>query len=129
MASLSETKKVFDKVFSEYIRKRDAQLGCISCGAKNGWKYSQAGHYISRSHMSVRYDEQNVNLQCMPCNIYKHGNMDEYAIALISKYGKNILFDLHKRKYPTKKWTTKEMESKIKHYQKEIEKLNKKYSY
>ncbi|MDD3404947.1 MAG: recombination protein NinG [Paludibacteraceae bacterium] len=57
--------KQLDCIFSEYIRLRDANRGgyvsCISCGARISWKNSDAGHYVPRGNMSLRFDEKNVN--------------------------------------------------------------------
>lgn len=69
----------------------------------------QAGHYVSRTHMSLFLDEINVNCQCVGCNMFKHGNLDEYAIALKKKYGDDILEWLHGRKQEIKKYSIPEL--------------------
>jgi len=40
--------KQLDKVFSEYIRKRDDGKGCVTCGIKKPWQEMQACHSFSR---------------------------------------------------------------------------------
>ena len=84
-----------DEVFSEYIRLRDAdQYGmvrCISCGKRMRWTECDAGHYVSRSHMCLRYDEKNVNEQCRECNRFKSGNPEGYERGLRIKYGRFVL--------------------------------------
>ena len=94
---ISKLKKEADTLFSEYIRKRDKGI-CFTCGNKKRWRRQQAGHYVSRSWNKLRFDERNVNCQCMACNIWKKGNMDEYALNLIKKHGVFILELLHKDK-------------------------------
>jgi len=71
-----------DKVFSEYIRKRYAKNGiaeCVTCGKKDHWKNLQAGHFMSRKHYATRWDEDNVEVQCMACNVYRYG--EQYLFA------------------------------------------------
>ena len=71
-----------DKVFSEYIRKRYAKNGiaeCVTCGKKDHWKNLQAGHFMSRKHYATRWDEENVEVQCMACNVYRYG--EQYLFA------------------------------------------------
>jgi len=110
-----DLKKELDTIFSIYIRMRDNGV-CITCGSKTFWKYQQNGHYVSRAVLSLRFDEQNCNTQCPACNVFKHGNMDEYALALQKKYGKDILNKLHKKKYQVVKLTPEWYEQKIKYY-------------
>ena len=59
-------------VFNKWVRNRDKHFGCISCGAE----VQHAGHYFSQGHYSaLRYDESNVNGQCLRCNNFLHGNL------------------------------------------------------
>lgn len=94
--------------FSKFIRQRGESV-CFTCGVKRHWKDMQAGHYVSRTHMSLFLDEINVQIQCAPCNIWKKGNLDEYAIALKKKYGDDILEWLHGRKQEIKKYSIPEL--------------------
>jgi hypothetical protein len=99
--SQKSLKKELDAVFSQYIRLKDAVDGiatCVTCGVKKPWKEMQAGHYISRKHLSTRWDEVNVHCQCVGCNIFKKGAMDEYARFMIKKYGQGVLDDLAEKK-------------------------------
>lgn len=50
--------KLADKIFSEYIRKRDKGV-CYTCGKVQDWKKCDNGHYIRRGIMQFRYDEIN----------------------------------------------------------------------
>ena len=72
------------KVFNEWIRERDKDKGCISCGAS----IDHAGHYFSAGHYSaLRFNEMNVNGQCLRCNNFLHGNLINYRKGLVKKYG------------------------------------------
>jgi hypothetical protein len=104
-----------DAVFSRYIRARDKGV-CFTCNVKKPINEMQAGHYVSRSYKSLRWDERNVNCQCLPCNVFKHGNLDAYALKLIAKYGPNILYELQIQKQRIVRHTRAELEALIQHY-------------
>lgn len=75
------------KIFNEYIRLRDAEKPCISCGRLTGAKMN-AGHYRNvADHPQLRFNEYNVHLQCEHCNRYKRGNIENYRKALLLKIG------------------------------------------
>jgi hypothetical protein len=99
----AKLKKELWKLFSEYIRRKDADengnVKCFTCSKVNPWKMMHAGHYIRASAgLSTYFDEQNVNVQDYACNIWRDGNSDEYALALQRKYGEDILNELNRRK-------------------------------
>ncbi len=53
-----------------------------------GW---DNGHFVGRSNEIVRFEEENVNLQCKyHCNKMKNGNRDKYRVALKLKYGDEV---------------------------------------
>ena len=85
-----------DKVFSLFIRKRDAENGgnCISCGKWFPYEELDAGHFISRNCLQLRYDERNVNAQCRLCNRFRNGEQALYAKGLDTKYGKGTSDEL-----------------------------------
>lgn len=119
--ALADYKKELDMWFSIYIRMRDNGV-CFTCGSKTFWKYQQNGHYVSRAVLSLRWDERNCNCQCPSCNVFKHGNMDEYALALQRKHGKDILEKLNKEKYKIVKLTPDWYEQKINYYKTWVQK-------
>ncbi len=83
----TEYLKELETAFNAYIRERDKNLPCISCGATSGFRPT-AGHYFPTTHGSVRFHEDNVNMQCwFNCNKNKHGNLAEYLPNLIKKIG------------------------------------------
>jgi hypothetical protein len=84
---------ILDRVFSEYIRLRDSNsfgnCNCITCGRYGSWKYAMdAGHFISRNHLSTRFNEKNCAAQCLNCNRFSSGKQYEFGIAIDKKYGK-----------------------------------------
>ena len=116
-----------DRIFSEYIRLRDSDIHgygrCISCGKIVYWKDADAGHYVNRRHMSLRYDECNVNLQCRSCNRFSEGNMIGYHYGLVRKYGESVVDYLNIKKYNTCKMGLTEYITLIKYYQEKIKEL------
>ena len=128
-SSISSLKTKLDRVFSEFIRLRDADKNgycrCISCGKLVHWKDCDAGHYVNRKHMSLRYDEMNVNAQCRACNRFDEGNMLGYNRGLVKKYGAlvNIISYLEIKKGNTCKMGVFEYEVLIKDYQKKVKEL------
>lgn len=74
--------KKLDAIFSEYIRRRYARneiATCVTCGKKDHWKKLQAGHFMSRKHYATRWDEDNVEVQCSACNVFRYG--EQYLFA------------------------------------------------
>jgi len=73
---------------NKYIRLRDKDLPCISCGTTKDVQFA-AGHWKSiGSHPELRFHFFNINLQCnRKCNLGKSGNAAEYRLGLIKKIG------------------------------------------
>lgn len=117
-------KEKADKLFSEYIRRKnsiDGKTTCFTCGSVAPWKEQQCGHFISRVHLSTRWDEENVRVQCFPCNVWRRGNYSEFAKNLVRDEGPEILEKLSKKRAQTKKMG-------IGDYRELIESLKKKIS-
>ena len=81
--------KKLDKVFSEYIRRRDADdngyVKCCTCPTVSHWKEMDCGHYYRRSFMSIRWDEMNAHDQCKNCNRLGDGENFKYQLFMIRK--------------------------------------------
>ena len=73
--------------FNAFIRERDSDQPCISCGRFHGGQY-HAGHYLSvGARPELRFEETNVHKQCAPCNTHLSGNAVLYRLALLHKIG------------------------------------------
>lgn len=117
----SQLIKKLDKVFSDYIREKDAIDGmatCITCGDTKEWKYQQNGHYMSRGNYATRWDETNCHVQCAACNVFKKGNYTEYAIYMINRYGAEKLTELKEKAKAGRKFTSVELQEMIEKYTK-----------
>lgn len=122
--SFSALKKILDKLFSEYIRRR-GKGKCFICKCVKHWKQQQAGHYIPRRHMQFRYDEKNVNCNCVRCNVMLHGNMIAYREEMVKTYGKEWVEVMEAERHKPFKLYTSDLITQISYYKQEIEKLNK----
>ena len=125
MASKTLVKKL-DKVFSEYIRLRDSKDGyfiCCSCGEYKPYEQADAGHFINRKWMSVRWNETNVNAQCRYCNRFDEGNGVGYTRFMQKKHGDSHIDYLFGIKREPSKWHDFELELLIKEYKEKVKKL------
>ena len=79
------------KVFSEWVRRKDADEGgterCYTCGALFHWKQLQCGHAIPGRHHAVLLDEEICRPQCPVCNVWRGGNYHIFATKLIKENG------------------------------------------
>jgi gamma-glutamylcyclotransferase (GGCT)/AIG2-like uncharacterized protein YtfP len=79
-------------VFNRWIRNRDKDQPCISCGR---YVTLQAGHFYSAGHYpGLRFDPDNVHGQCLRCNMYLSGNLIEYQNGLLGRIGEQRLAKL-----------------------------------
>lgn len=73
--------------FNKFIRLRDLNEPCISCGRFHKGQY-HAGHYRTRgANPELAFEELNCHKQCAPCNNHLSGNLVNYRINLIEKIG------------------------------------------
>lgn len=118
--SLSALERKLDGIFSEYIRRRDADEGgtvrCVTCPRLLFWRDAHAGHFIKRQHRSVRWDERNVASQCPSDNVFKGGCQDEFAAHIIKKYGHEVFDELMSKKHEVCKYTRDDLERLIADY-------------
>lgn len=118
---LASLKKKLDGLFCRFIRLRDIEKGCISCGKRvafgGAW---HAGHYYPRSvsYASLYFDEMNVHGQCSHCNTFLEGNKQGYREGLIKRYGESILEHLEIKKTFRTRWGVFEYETLIERYKK-----------
>jgi hypothetical protein len=129
MKKLTRSKliKKLDNVFSQYIRRKDSIDGiskCISCGVKRNWKELQCGHFMSRSHYSTRWEILNVGVQCISCNIFKHGQQYLFSKYLDKTYGEGTSNELLLKSQTLGKFTTKEIEEMINKYKNLLDQMD-----
>ena len=115
--------KDLQRVFNEFIRLRDVDLPCISCGRYHKGQY-HAGHYRSVGACpELRFNEDNVHKQCSACNSYLSGNILEYRLGLIEKIGLDRVEFLERKDHPPLKLSVEEIKDLIKVYKAKCKEL------
>lgn len=129
ITGISKLQKELDKYFSYFIRLRDSDSNgmckCFTCSKVAHWKELHCGHYISRRHLSTRWEEKNCNAQCPGCNLFNQGAGDQFALGLIRVYGSDILEFLNIKKNNKMKLGRFEYEILIQEYKDKVDKLKK----
>lgn len=77
------------RAFNAVRRAEDlaAGHGCISCDTHTAIQW-QAGHYMNvKTHKALRFNPDNVHLQCSQCNCDEGGNKIEYRKRLVKRIG------------------------------------------
>lgn len=114
-------------VCHNYIKLRDKNKPCISCGQP--WhKDFHAGHfYKAELYSSLKYDEQNIHGQCQGCNLRKEGNLSPYAVSLPNRIGAVLFKELNDKaaleKQTNFKWDRQTLAEIRKYYQLKIKQL------
>lgn len=111
----------------DYIKLRDKYKPCISCGFP--WnKNFQAGHFKKAElFSSLKFNEFNINGQCVGCNIRKDGNVQEYELRLPERIGIENFNEINKLAEIdhslNHKWDREELIKIKKYYQNKIKQL------
>jgi len=89
--------KLAEKAFNPYIRERDRDLPCVSCGyvfkaigtmRVDDIRQAHAGHFRpAGNHAILRFNEDNVWKQCSVCNTHKSGNVGAFERELRRRIG------------------------------------------
>ena len=126
--TISKLKKKLDVLFSQYIRRRNAdhlgRVKCFTCGIEKHWKEQQAGHFQSRSHHSTRWDEVNVQVQCVKCNMFRQGEQYKFGLYLDDRFGDGTAEDLENRAKTIVKLNRVDYEEAIERYKQKINELD-----
>jgi hypothetical protein len=111
-----------DSIFSQYIRLRYSKneiATCVTCGKSDNWKKMQNGHFVSRKHYATRWDEDNCQVQCAGCNVFRYG--EQY---LFSKYlGVDLSEELLMKSRKIQKFTDNELLEMIELYTEKVNNL------
>ena len=123
-------------IFNRFIRLRDTlplinrgggvlvRNGlCVSCGVKKPFDQLQAGHFVPADHYIHRYDERNVNAQCVKCNRFMHGNLIGYWLGMEAKWGWQVTHKLAETRNDQRIYTVPELEELIEYYSNKVKQL------
>ena len=118
-----------DKVFSQYIRLRDSKpyegryFRCISCGQIKPYEEGDAGHFVPRTNMATRFDEQNVWTECIYDNRFNTNHLEGFRKNLVGKIGEAGVDELTKKGHQLRKYSRSEIEEMIRIYKEKIKAL------
>jgi hypothetical protein len=122
LMTLSDYLKLTQQIFNKYVRLRDNGKVCISC--QKPPKKKNSGHYFSSGgHSNVRFDEDNVHLQCEHCNTFLSGNLLNYQIEIEKRIGAEKLIELQAKAHLVKKWSIDELKELMVIYKKKIKEI------
>jgi hypothetical protein len=83
--------KLAQAAVNAFVRFRDRNKPCVSCGAMPEQKYGgsvDAGHYLSRgSRPNLRFNTFNIAAQCVKCNRWRSGEAASFRVELIRRIG------------------------------------------
>ncbi len=123
-ASIPKLKKELDRVFSIFTRTKDADengmVSCVTCGRRAYWKEMDAGHYVPRQDLAVRWDPRNVWPQCRPDNVFRGGEPEKMAIYINQTCGAGVAESLRALARQGLKLQRSWLEIKIKEYKAKI---------
>ena len=110
LKSRSELAREAQQAFNQWVRLRDADKPCISCGRHHEGQY-HAGHYMSvGARPELRYEPINVWKQCAPCNTHLSGNAVLFRQALVREIGvENV--EWLEGPHPARKYTADELKA------------------
>lgn len=130
--TIPQLKRTLDKVFSKYIRLRDALITtgtktyarCITCKERKDIRYMDAGHFVGRGAGATRYDERNVHAQCKKCNMGGRPTMhQDYEREMIKLYGKETVDEIIKLGKQPYHFNREWLEDQIKYYKNEYKEI------
>ena len=104
--SMSNLIEDLDATVSKYVRIRDSNVNgfakCCTCPNELPYTEMDAGHFVPRQHLSVRWNEHNIFAQCRSCNRAKYGEQEKMARYIESKHEGMSDWLLEQARYITK---------------------------
>lgn len=117
-------KERLDRCFSWYVRlieaDNDGNVSCITCETVRHWTEVDAGHFISRRYLAVRWRPENVKPQCKRCNMRHAGEQWLFSRALQKQYGEQICETLYNTATNGKPPTTEQLKIYLEWYEHQV---------
>lgn len=116
-----------DALVSKYVRRKNADKDglctCYTCGTKRPIATTQAGHYIPRGAMLLRFDvDRNIRCQCAECNCLHGGKIAQFGINL-EKEMPGVTEILLEESRIVHRWSRDELKSMINEYTLKLKQL------
>jgi len=132
LMKISQVRALAQRRFNKFIRLRDKDQPCISCGrppGDNGYLTGgtwDAGHYLSRAARPwLAFDERNCWKQCKRCNRDHSGSAGEMRIEMVKRIGEAAVVDLENTQPPDRTWTREELYAIEREYRERIKLIEK----
>jgi hypothetical protein len=87
LKTLSQYEAEAKKSFQKYVRLRDKDLACISCGTTKAKTWHGSHYFSANLYSGLIFNEKNVHKSCDYCNVFLHGNLLEYRKGLLARFG------------------------------------------
>lgn len=122
-----EAKAKARRYFQQYIRLRDENLPCISCGKDKAAQWDGSHFFKAEVFTGLIFDEENCHKSCSYCNAYLDGNLIQYREALVKKIGRlNVeLLEARANHSRLTKWLISELIEIAETYKQKIKNLKK----
>ena len=110
--------KKLQPLFNKWVRLRDKDKPCISCGEYIDFDQTDGGHFYAKSGYSgLRFDPDNCHKECRKCNRYDESHLIGYAENLRERIGERDYKALQERARAYKingvKWSRGELRELI----------------
>ena len=109
--------------FNTFIRMRDDDLPCVSCGR---WHQGQwhASHYRPTGQNSaLRFNEINCHRACSVCNNHHSGNLIPYREELVRRIGLPLVEWLEKDHPKVQAWSCEELKAIEAYYKRAVKEM------
>ena len=114
--------KQAQQAVNSYVRERDRNLPCVSCGTMTAAQFD-AGHYrTTAAAPQLRFDPRQIWKQCSVCNQHKSGNIPPYRIELIKRIGLAEVESIEGN-HDRHRWTIEECKAIKAEYQAKLKQL------
>ena len=124
LKSRADHLKDTQKAFNTWVRARDVDMPCVSCGRHHQGKYD-AGHYRTvGGNPTLRFEPLNCHRQCSQCNTQLSGNIVNYRIELVKRIGAEAVEWLE-GPHEAKKYTVDELKAMTAEYRAKTRELKK----
>lgn len=118
-------KELAQKIVNQYARMRDLKERgdvCCTCGFIGGQK--DGGHFLPTSgYSAIRYNTNQIHLQCKRCNRFNGGMPKEYRLFMIHKYGIEYVEKLEVTKNVIRSYSTEYYQKLIRVVRKKLAKI------
>jgi hypothetical protein len=116
--------KLAQQAVNAFVRLRDKDKPCISCGRHHGGQY-HAGHYRSvGSAPHLRFNTRQIHKQCQPCNMHLSGNIINYRRSLVDKFGQEYVEQIESDS-KVRKFSIDDIKSIKEYYRKMVKRMKK----